>query len=215
MKKIKKQVYFRTLRHSSFLFPSVMEPFTEKAVFWAILLYIKWSECLCVPGPNAEVVEEFAMSKCCYDNTGITHVNSTDIVLEPATCSYRYCKGKRWLEHDKLNFVPWNLVSFEVWAFGFDFSTQVHTNWLLYNSDPMIHQIQNYFSAVDYPQTKKSFSWMNKIKFIYLFFIANDEVITRNYPTEPYGQAYWNSVREVKVDFKGKFNKQNFVWILV
>ena len=41
MKKIKKQVYFRTLRHSSFLFPSVMEPFTEKAVFWAILLYIK------------------------------------------------------------------------------------------------------------------------------------------------------------------------------
>ena len=52
---------------------------------------------------------------------------------------------------------------------------------------------------------------MNKIKFIYLFFIANDEVITRNYPTEPYGQAYWNSVREVKVDFKGKFNKQNFV----
>ena len=39
MNKIKKRIYFRTLRHSSFLLPSVMELFTEIAVFWATLLY--------------------------------------------------------------------------------------------------------------------------------------------------------------------------------
>jgi len=41
----------------------------------------------------SEIVEEFSMSKCCYDNNGITHVNSTDTVLEPATCSYRKCQA--------------------------------------------------------------------------------------------------------------------------
>ena len=34
----KKRIYFRTLRHSSFLLPSVMEFFTEKAIFWDTLL---------------------------------------------------------------------------------------------------------------------------------------------------------------------------------
>ena len=33
MNKIKKPIYFRTLRHSNFLFPSVIEFFTEKVVF--------------------------------------------------------------------------------------------------------------------------------------------------------------------------------------
>ena len=35
MNKIKKRIYFRTLRHSSFLLPPVMECFTEKGAFWA------------------------------------------------------------------------------------------------------------------------------------------------------------------------------------
>ena len=37
MNKIKKQIYFQTLRHPSFLFPPVMECFTEKGAFWDTL----------------------------------------------------------------------------------------------------------------------------------------------------------------------------------
>ena len=37
MNKIKKRIYFRTLRHSSFLLPPVMECFTEKDAFWDTL----------------------------------------------------------------------------------------------------------------------------------------------------------------------------------
>ena len=40
MNKIKKRIYFRTLRHSSFLLPPVMECFMEKGAFWDTLLYI-------------------------------------------------------------------------------------------------------------------------------------------------------------------------------
>ena len=40
MNKIKKRIYFRTLRHPSFLLPPVMECFTEKVAFWDTLLYI-------------------------------------------------------------------------------------------------------------------------------------------------------------------------------
>ena len=40
MSKIKKRIYFRTLRHSSFLLPPVMECFMEKGAFWETLLYI-------------------------------------------------------------------------------------------------------------------------------------------------------------------------------
>ena len=40
MNKIKKRIYFRTLRHSSFLLPPVMECFTEKGAFWYTLMYI-------------------------------------------------------------------------------------------------------------------------------------------------------------------------------
>ena len=32
MNKIEKRIYFRTLRHSSFLLPPVMECFTEKSI---------------------------------------------------------------------------------------------------------------------------------------------------------------------------------------
>ena len=38
MNKIKKRIYFRTLRHTSFLLPPVMECFTEKGAFWATLM---------------------------------------------------------------------------------------------------------------------------------------------------------------------------------
>ena len=51
-------------------------------------------ELLICLGKAAEVVEEFSMSKCCVDTNGLTHVNSTDTVLDPATCSYRKCQGK-------------------------------------------------------------------------------------------------------------------------
>ena len=37
MNKIKKRIYFLTLRHSSFLLPPVMECFTEKDAFWDTL----------------------------------------------------------------------------------------------------------------------------------------------------------------------------------
>ena len=42
MNKIKKKIriYFRTLRHSSFLLPPVMECITEKGAFWDTLMYI-------------------------------------------------------------------------------------------------------------------------------------------------------------------------------
>ena len=39
MNKIKKRIYFRTLRHLSFLLPPVMECFTEKGAFWDTLMY--------------------------------------------------------------------------------------------------------------------------------------------------------------------------------
>ena len=45
-------------------------------------------------GMSGAIVEEFSMSKCCVDNNGLTYVNSTAIVLEATTCSYRTCKGK-------------------------------------------------------------------------------------------------------------------------
>ena len=48
MSKIKKQIYFRTLRHSSFLLPPVMECFTEKGAFWDTLLYIAHIVLACV-----------------------------------------------------------------------------------------------------------------------------------------------------------------------
>ena len=40
MNKIKKRIYFLTLRHSSFLLPPVMEGFTEKVAFWDTLMYM-------------------------------------------------------------------------------------------------------------------------------------------------------------------------------
>ena len=39
MNKIKKRIYFRTLRHLSFLLPPVIECFTEKGTFWDTLVY--------------------------------------------------------------------------------------------------------------------------------------------------------------------------------
>ena len=46
MNKIKKKrIYFRTLRHSSFLLPPVMECFTEKDAFWDTLLHIYITGC--------------------------------------------------------------------------------------------------------------------------------------------------------------------------
>ena len=39
MKKIKKRLYFRTLRHSSFLLPPGVECFTKKDAFWDTLMY--------------------------------------------------------------------------------------------------------------------------------------------------------------------------------
>ena len=45
MNKIKKRIYFRTLRHSSFLLPPVIEFFTEKDAFRDTLM--------CIPGLGA------------------------------------------------------------------------------------------------------------------------------------------------------------------
>ena len=48
----KKLIYFRTLRHSSFLLPPAMECFTDKGAFWATLMYMH--PCIVfvqVPGP--------------------------------------------------------------------------------------------------------------------------------------------------------------------
>ena len=43
MNKIKRRIYFRTLRHSSFLLPRAMECFTEKGAFWATLMHnVQW-----------------------------------------------------------------------------------------------------------------------------------------------------------------------------
>ena len=44
MNKIKKRIYFRTIHHSSFLLPPVMECFMEKGAFWDILMYIDYDE---------------------------------------------------------------------------------------------------------------------------------------------------------------------------
>ena len=38
MNKIKERIYFRTLRHLSFLLSPVMECFTEKGAFWDTLM---------------------------------------------------------------------------------------------------------------------------------------------------------------------------------
>ena len=84
--------------------------------------------------------------------------------------------------------------------------TQIHKTF-------PINQIGNNLSPIEKSSHLLTLNLLAEFTNFILYFIANAEVITKNYPTKPYGDAYWNSVREVKVDFKGKFNKQIFMWI--